>query len=100
MLSSNVLTFTRPVSNIRCRSLHLATFLMCFFSCFVGIVQRKRIQTRHALIEAGKNPKQHSDEIMPRIHGMVFNPKDGKLKKLPIDFKRRTGSLDHIYGLY
>ncbi len=76
-------------------------FCYCY-SCnlFSGIVQRKRIQTRHALIEAGKNPKQHSDEIMPRIHGMVFNPKDGKLKKLPIDFKRRTGSLDHIYGLY
>jgi hypothetical protein len=66
----------------------------------IGVVQRKRIQARKVLIEGGKHPKQHPDEIVPRIHGMVFNPKDGKLKKLPIDFKRRVGSLDHIYGLY
>ena len=65
-----------------------------------GVVQRKRNQVRKALIEAGKDPKLHEDEIYPRIHGMVFNPKEGLIKKLPVDFKGRIGSLDHIYGLY
>jgi len=40
------------------------------------------------------------EEVYPRIHGMVFNPKDGLLKKLPVNFIKRVGSLDHIYGLY
>ena len=39
-------------------------------------------------------------EVYPRIHGMVFNPKDGLLKKLPLDFNMKVGSLDHIYALY
>jgi len=39
-------------------------------------------------------------EVYPRIHGMVFNPKDGLLKKLPLDFNMKKGSLDHIYALY
>jgi hypothetical protein len=41
-----------------------------------------------------------NSEVFPRIHGMVFNPSDGILKKLTVDFSRRIGSLDHIYGLY
>jgi hypothetical protein len=40
------------------------------------------------------------EEVYPRIHGLVFNPKDGLLKKLPINFTKRVGSMDHIYGLY
>jgi hypothetical protein len=40
------------------------------------------------------------EEVYPRIHGMVFNPKDGLVKKLPVDFIKRMGPMDHIYGLY
>ena len=40
------------------------------------------------------------EEVYPRIHGLVFNPKDGLLKKLPVNFAKRLGPLDHIYGLY
>ena len=40
------------------------------------------------------------EEVYPRIHGLVFNPKDGFLKKLQVDFSKRAGSLHHIYGLY
>jgi carbonic anhydrase len=65
-----------------------------------GIVQRKRNKARKVLIDAGKNPKKHEDEIFPRIHGLVFNPQTGKVKYIPVDFKHRVGSLDHIYGLY
>ena len=31
--------------------------------------------------------------------GMVFNPADGLLKKLTVDFEKRIGSLNHIYSL-
>lgn len=78
-----------------------------------GVVQRKRMQSRDALLkkyqeEAQANgtvvpikltPEQQED-IAPRIHGLVFNPADGILKKLPVNFKKRLGSMDHIYGLY
>lgn len=48
----------------------------------------------------GSEYKIDQNEVYPRIHGMVFNLEDGVLKKIPVDFKRRVGSLDHIYGLY
>jgi hypothetical protein len=40
------------------------------------------------------------EQVYPRIHGLVFDPSSGLLKYLPVDFGRRVGSLDHIYGLY
>ena len=40
------------------------------------------------------------EEVYPRIHGLVFNPKDGLLQKLSVNFSKRVGSLEHIYGLY
>ncbi|RYH13002.1 hypothetical protein EON65_36730 [archaeon] len=64
------------------------------------MVQRKRIQTRKALLASGKKESELGDEVYPRIHGLVFNPADGVLKKLPIDFEKSIGSLDSIYGLY
>jgi carbonic anhydrase len=64
-----------------------------------GIVQRKRIQTRQAALDSGKTPEEADRESYPRLHGMVFNPGDGVLKWLPVDYNR-IGSLDYIYGLY
>jgi len=60
--------------------------------CSTGPVQRKRMEVKKKL--------GNEEEVYPRIHGMVFNPKDGILKKLPVDFTKRVGPLDHIYGLY
>ena len=54
-----------------------------------GVVQRKRIQTR----------KEHGSAY-PRIHALVFDPKDGILNKLQVNFKRKMGNLRHIYDLY
>jgi carbonic anhydrase len=65
-----------------------------------GVVQRKRAQTRKELQDAGKSKQEVQDGIFPRIHGMVFNPEGGNLRILPINFDKRVGSLDHIYGLY
>jgi hypothetical protein len=72
-----------------------------FFLHTSGIVQRKRIQTKNELMK-GVTTGHSFDEndVYPRIHGMVFNVADGVLNKIPVDFKRRVGSLDHIYGLY
>jgi carbonic anhydrase len=65
-----------------------------------GVVQRKRIETRTALEKAGKSAKEIEDGTFPRIHGLVFNPGEGILRRLSVDFAGRIGSLDHIYGLY
>ncbi len=62
-----------------------------------GIVQRRRLQVRKQLKEEGT---YHRTKLFPRIHGMVFDNSTGLLKSLPVDFDRRLGSLDHIYGLY
>mmetsp|Transcript_33101 Transcript_33101/g.72925 ORF Transcript_33101/g.72925 Transcript_33101/m.72925 type:complete len:292 (+) Transcript_33101:123-998(+) len=71
-----------------------------------GVVQRARQQARQNLREksigtggAGKGEVLEK-EVFPRIHGLVFNPAEGLLKKLPVNFHKRVGSLDHIYGLY
>ena len=64
-----------------------------------GVVQRRRNEVREELKKANPNTRIDPEELTPRIHGLVFNPADGILKKLPVDFKKRIGSLDHIYGL-
>lgn len=84
---------------------HLVLFnyrLIFFFVAVVctGVVQRKRNQVRHELEKAGKNREEIADDLYPRIHGVVFNPADGILRPLKIDFEKRVGSLDQIYGLY
>jgi len=93
-----------------------------------GVVQRKRMKVKEKLIKelyekgvvkaantgeviaqlSDKGPGESAtiqllrleEEVYPRIHGLVFNPKDGYLKKLPVNFTKRVGTLDHIYGLY
>eukprot|EP01038_Epipyxis_sp_PR26KG_P007501 gene7501-10219_t len=62
-----------------------------------GVVQRSRLKSKDS---TGENKTSKTVFGIPRIHGMVFNPADGFLRRLNVDFKRRIGSLDHIYGLY
>ena len=64
-----------------------------------GVVQRTRNAHRESLKKANPGAKIDQDELVPRIHGLVFNPADGILKRLPVDFGKRVGTLDHIYGL-
>jgi carbonic anhydrase len=56
-----------------------------------GVVQRKRLETY-------QDPSV--PHAYPRIHGMVFDPKDGVLKKMPINFGRAVEKLKHVYDLY
>ncbi len=50
-------------------------------------------QARKASLENGSN-------AWPRVHGFVFNPSDGILRRLPIDFRARTSKLNGLYDLY
>jgi carbonic anhydrase len=57
-----------------------------------GCVQKKRKEYRAA----------HPDTrfAYPMVHGMVFDPKEGLLKKLPVNFKNLVRNYQHIYDLY
>ena len=55
-----------------------------------GVVQRKRLKT----FEEGPH-------AYPRVHGLVFDPKDGILKRLPVHFKDEIGEMGReVYDLY
>ena len=64
-----------------------------------GAIQRRRNQVREELKAANPGKKIPQEDLYPRIHGLVFNPADGILKTLPVDFQKRVGSLDHIYSM-
>ena len=56
-----------------------------------NVVQAKRLKTYH-------------DESIPfsypRIHGVTFDPANGLLKRLPLDFKKIIKELRHVYDLH
>jgi carbonic anhydrase len=54
-----------------------------------GVVQRRRMET-----------KNEPPYTVPQIHGVVFDPKDGILKRVPVDFEELSDSIDGIYELY
>mmetsp|Transcript_1013 Transcript_1013/g.1896 ORF Transcript_1013/g.1896 Transcript_1013/m.1896 type:complete len:311 (+) Transcript_1013:52-984(+) len=55
-----------------------------------GVVQRQRLETKK---EGGHYP-------VPQIHGVVYDPKVGLLKRVNVDFAAMTDDLDGIYDLY
>ena len=54
-----------------------------------GVVQRRRVET-----------KNEPPYPVPQIHGVVFDPKDGILKRVPVDFEKMSDDIDGIYELY
>lgn len=64
-----------------------------------GVVQRRRFEVREELQKADPAAQIDDEDIYPRIHGLVFDPSDGILRRLPVDFASRVGPLDHIYSL-
>eukprot|EP00039_Didymoeca_costata_P021979 m.3333 g.3333 ORF g.3333 m.3333 type:complete len:304 (+) comp2750_c0_seq1:165-1076(+) len=56
-----------------------------------GVVQRRRLKTH----EEGLGKFAY-----PRIHGLVFDPSVGLMKKLKINFKDEIKDMKHIYDLY
>jgi hypothetical protein len=62
-----------------------------FISRVKGVVQKKRLETWN---------DPDTKYAYPRIHGLVFDPAEGLLKKLPVDFRGEIGKYQHIYDLY
>ena len=54
-----------------------------------GVVQRKRLKT------FAKDGRAY-----PRIHALVFDPKDGILNRLPVHFREEMSGMEHVYNLY
>jgi carbonic anhydrase len=69
----------------------LSAIEQCYTVFKVGAVQQKRKET--SVASGGK-------EIWPQITAMVFDPKDGLLKKLPVDFEKSIEGYHKIYDLY
>lgn len=69
----------------------LSAIEQCYTVFKIGAVQQRRKET--ALASKGK-------EIWPQITAMVFDPKVGLLKKLPIDFEKSIEGYHKIYDLH
>ena len=54
-----------------------------------GVVQRRRAKTQET-----------TGTAYPRIHALVFDPKNGILQKLPLNLNRAMGGYKHVYELY
>ena len=57
----------------------------------IGTVQKARL-------DSYQNKDTHM--ALPRVHGMVFDPSDGILHKLPVDFKKEIEENRSIYDMY
>mmetsp|Transcript_18571 Transcript_18571/g.40168 ORF Transcript_18571/g.40168 Transcript_18571/m.40168 type:complete len:328 (+) Transcript_18571:46-1029(+) len=57
----------------------------------IGSVQRRRVKTY---------VKGEYTYSLPRVHGLVFDPANGILKKLPLDFKKEVEVYRELYDLY
>lgn len=66
----------------RCRRLvELNVIEQCLNVFQTGVVQRQRLKTFHERDNTG------ATFATPRIHAMVFDPSDGVLRKLKVNFK-------------
>lgn len=69
----------------------LSAIEQCYTVFKIGAVQQRRKET--ALASDGKN-------VYPQVTAFVFDPKEGLLKKLPVDFEKSIEGYRHIYDLY
>lgn len=72
------------------RLVELNVIEQCINVYKTGVVQRKRVETH----QAGQ------EFTTPRIHGLVFDPRVGRLKRLNADFAKYTKNLNEVYDLY
>eukprot|EP01061_Rhynchopus_euleeides_P037817 TRINITY_DN649_c0_g1_i1.p2 TRINITY_DN649_c0_g1~~TRINITY_DN649_c0_g1_i1.p2 ORF type:complete len:290 (+),score=137.31 TRINITY_DN649_c0_g1_i1:227-1096(+) len=81
----------------RCRRLvELNVIEQCRNIFKTACVQRHRLRTH----KTGTHPNTEYDFATPRVHAMVFDPADGIIKKIDINFAEENKRLDHIYSLY
>jgi carbonic anhydrase len=72
------------------RLVELNVIEQCLNVYKTGAVQSKRM----ACIQRGE------DLAFPRVHAMVFDPKVGLLRKLPVNFRKTVSQFKDIYDLY
>ena len=54
-----------------------------------GVVQKAR-----------KEAFENGEELLPRVHAMVFDPTTGDLKRIPFDFSEYAEDIEEVYGLH
>ena len=73
------------------RFVELNVMEQCLNLFKTSVVQAKRLKT------------YKDDDIpftYPKIHGVTFDPANGLLKRLPLDFKKTIREFQHVYDLY
>merc|ERR1712113_704841 len=80
------------------RLVELNVIEQCLNLFKTGDVQRARTEKLEEAIRAGE--EVNSGTALPRIHAMVFSPKDGILRRLPVDFKEYMRRYKSVYNLY
>lgn len=73
------------------RLVEINTVEQCLEVFKTGVVQRKRVETY---------TDPDAPYTQPRIHAVVFDPADGSLRELDIDWKRELDRLGPVYNLY
>jgi carbonic anhydrase len=72
------------------RLVELNVLEQCLNLYKTGVVQKRRLETY-------ADPESLT---YPRIHGLVFDPATGVLKKIPIDFRNEISDLAGAYDLF
>jgi carbonic anhydrase len=81
------------ISNDECkhrRLVELNVLEQCLNLYKTSVVQKRRLETYTDL----------NSLTYPRIHGLVFDPATGMLKKIPIDFRTEISDLAGAYDLF
>jgi carbonic anhydrase len=71
------------------RLVELNVIEQCLNVYKTGVVQRRR-----------KGFAEKGEAAYPKIHAMVFDPKVGRLNRLPVNFKKAIAQFKDIYNLY
>jgi len=74
------------------RLVELNVIEQCFNLFKTSDVQRRRALTAARPIEY--------EGAFPRIHGMIFDPSDGVLRRLPIDWKAKIAEYSQVYQIH
>lgn len=80
----------------RRRLVEISTIEQCLNIFKTGVVQRRRIASKQESLEEG-SPVTFSE---PAVHAMVYDPANGELKKLPVDFKEYMRKYSDVFNLY
>ena len=73
------------------RFVELNVMEQCLNLFKTSVVQEKRLKTYQ---------NESIPHSYPKIHGVTFDPANGLLKRLPLDFKATIRDIKHVYDLY